>query len=50
MIVSSGAVAAGLDPLGFASKPSDLASVQAAENAANTRPCSCGGYTRATTT
>ena len=30
VIVSSGAVAAGLDPLGFASKPSDLASVQAA--------------------
>lgn len=30
IIVSSGAVAAGLDPLGFASRPRDLASVQAA--------------------
>lgn len=30
VIVSSGAVAAGLDPLGFASRPRDLASVQAA--------------------
>ena len=30
VIVSSGAVAAGLDPLGFASKPKDLPSVQAA--------------------
>lgn len=30
LIVSSGAVAAGLDPLGFSSRPRDLASVQAA--------------------
>lgn len=30
VIVSSGAVAAGLDPLGFATRPKDLASVQAA--------------------
>lgn len=30
VIVSSGAVAAGLDPLGFADRPRDLASVQAA--------------------
>lgn len=30
VIVSSGAVAAGLDPLGFTSKPKDLPSVQAA--------------------
>lgn len=30
VIVSSGAVAAGLDPLGFSSKPKDLPSVQAA--------------------
>lgn len=30
LIVSSGAVAAGLDPLGFSSKPKDLPSVQAA--------------------
>jgi glutamate 5-kinase len=30
VLVTSGAVAAGLEPLGFASRPSDLASVQAA--------------------
>ena len=30
VIVSSGAVAAGLDPLGFSAKPKDLPSVQAA--------------------